>query len=223
MNDLLLWVMLLVIMIAVSVPFVVRSLIWNRILKLLQHGRYEEVLNRLDRPLFKIFFKEYDRDYNKLRVYLAQSNGKRIEEQTKLILGKKLTARQSYQIASQTYYYFLDCGNEEICTQLLAFIKQTATLEEVNYSTMLYRILIERKSEDIEEVEKLLHEKRIENIKKDQKEEQQVQMGILQYLLGLQYFYKKDKAKMEHYLNKAKSNLKNTPYQKKIKQLLRSS
>ena len=88
---------------------------------------------------------------------------------------------------------------------------------------MLYRILIEKKSEDIKEVKRLLEEKQGEEVKKDQKEDQQVQIGILQYLLGVQYRYDKDKTHMEHYLNKAKSNLKNTPYQKKVKQLLRSS
>lgn len=223
MSNVLLLVMLMIIMVAVAVPFVIRSLLWNKVLKLLRKGRYEEVLNKLDSSMFRLFFNEYDRNYNKLRVYLAEADNRKIEEQTKCLLAKKLSRSQSYQVASQTYFYFLDRENKEICTQLLAYLKDAASLEEYQYSAMLYRILIEKKSEDIVEVGQLLQKKSEEQVKKDQKEDQQVQIGILQYLLGVQYAYEKDKTKMEQYLNKAKSNLKNTPYQKKVKQLLRSS
>lgn len=85
---------------------------------------------------------------------------------------------------------------------------------------MLFRIMIEKKSEDIAEMEALLEKKEAEKIKKDQKQDQQVQMGILQYLLGLQYSYQKNRRQMELYLNKARVNLKGTPYHKKVKQLL---
>mgnify|MGYP000155141676 FL=1 len=73
---------------------------------------------------------------------------------------------------------------------------------------MLFRIMIEKKSEDIAEMEALLEKKEAEKIKKDQKQDQQVQMGILQYLLGLQYSYQKNRRQMELYLNKARVNLK---------------
>ena len=53
--------------------------------------------------------------------------------------------------------------------------------------------MIEKKSEDIAEMEALLEKKEAEKIKKDQKQDQQVQMGILQYLLGLQYSYRNHK------------------------------
>ena len=65
-----------------------------------------------------------------------------------------------------------------------------------------------------------IEKKEAEKIKKDQKQDQQVQMGILQYLLGLQYSYQKNRRQMELYLNKARVNLKGTPYHKKVKQLL---
>ena len=57
-------------------------------------------------------------------------------------------------------------------------------------------------------------------MKKYQREDQLVQIGLLQYLLGLQYSYQKNKEKTEMYLKKAKVNLKGTPYHKKIKRLL---
>lgn len=223
MNSVLIMVFLTVIMIVIAVPFVIRSLLWNRVLKLLRKGQYEKVLVKLDSSMFRMFFKEYDRSYNRLRVYLAMSDNRKVEEQTKLLLDKKLTARQSYQVASETFFYFLDRENQELCEKLLEYIKAHADLDEYAYDAMLYRILIEKKSEDIESVSALLKEKNEENVKKDQLEDQKVQIGILQYLLGVQYSYKKDRAAMLTWLNKAKSNLKNTPYQKKVKSLLQTS
>lgn len=44
------------------------------------------------------------------------------------------------------------------------------------------------------------------------------QQGILQYLLGLQYQYLSDVKQANYYLNKAKKNLKGTPYHKKVKE-----
>ena len=107
-----------------------------------------------------------------------------------------------------------------ICERLLSYIEKSAGEEELLYDRMLFRIMIEKKSEDIAEMEALLEKKEAEKIKKDQKQDQQVQMGILQYLLGLQYSYQKNRRQMELYLNKARVNLKGTPYHKKVKQLL---
>lgn len=220
MNRLMILVLLAVIMIAVAIPFVVRSILWNRVLKRLHRGAYDSVLKMLNSKAFILFFSEYDRDWNTLRVYLAQGNNRKIEEQTRCMLDKKLSDAQAYQIASQTYFYFLDRENAKICQRLLEFLEKSAGSDELAYDQMLYRVMIEKKSEDVVRVEKLLKEKQEEKIKKDQIRDHEVQIGILQYLLGLQFSYQKDRRQMEFYLNKARENLKGTPYHKKVKQLL---
>lgn len=72
--------------------------------------------------------------------------------------------------------------------------------KDLIYNEVLYRVLIEKKSDDINIVENLLKES-----KKNSKEE-----GLLYYLLGLQYIYKKDSNKAFPYLNRAKNDLKGT-------------
>lgn len=123
MNKIMLLVFLTIIMIAVAVPFVIRSFLWNRVLKLLHNGQYDKVLIMLNSKAFQLFFKEYDRNWNTLRVYLAQGNNRKIEEQTKKLLDSRLTNAQAYQIASQTYFYFLDRENrdeyEQGCSPIL--------------------------------------------------------------------------------------------------------
>lgn len=220
MNKVMILVLLAVIMIAVATPFVIRSILWNRVLKRLHRGQYDSVLKLLDSKPFRLFFSEYDRNWNTLRVYLSQGDNRKIEEQTRVLLDKKLTTAQAYQIASQTYFYFLDRENASICAKLLGFLEKSAGEDELSYDQMLYRVMIEKKSEDIERVEALLEEKQGEKIRKDEAADQKVQIGILQYLLGLQFSYRKDRRQMETYLNKARENLKGTPYHKKVKQLL---
>ena len=220
MNRVLILVMLAIIMLVIAIPFIIRSILWNRVLKHLHQGNYEKVLIMLNSNLFSLFFREYDRNYNILRVYLSQGDNRQIEAQTKKMLDNKLSKQQAYQIASQTYFYFLDRENKEICKRLLEHMEHSANKDELEYDQMLYRIIIEKKSEDIHKIESLLRDKEIEKVKKYQREDQLVQIGLLQYLLGLQYSYQKNKEKMEQYLKKAKVNLKGTPYHKKIKKLL---
>lgn len=145
MNKIMLLVLLTIIMTAVAVPFVIRSLLWNRVLKLLHNGQYDKVLIMLNSKAFQLFFKEYDRNWNTLRVYLAQGNNRKIEEQTKKLLDSRLTNAQAYQIASQTYFYFLDRENRDVCERLLSYIEKSAGEEELLYDRMLFRIMIEKR------------------------------------------------------------------------------
>ena len=95
----------------------------------------------------------------------------------------------------------------ELSKKLLDIIEQKGNEDEVAYDRMLYRILIEKKSEDISFVNDLLS-----------KNSDDQQQGILQYLLGLQYQYLSDVKQANYYFNKAKKNLKGTPYHKKVKE-----
>lgn len=123
------------------------------------------------------------------------------------MLSQNLNNSQAYQVASMTYFYFLDVQNIELSKKLLDIIERKGNEDEIAYDRMLYRILIEKKSEDIPLVNELLS-----------KHPDNQQQGILQYLLGLQYQYLSDTKQANYYLNKAKKNLKGTPYHKKVKE-----
>lgn len=220
LNRYVLMVFLTIVMIVIAVPFIIRSLLWNHILRLLKKGSYKKVLQKLQAPLMKLFFTEYALNYNILRVYLAISDNAKVKQQTKLLLNKKRSDRQSYQIASATYFYFIEQEDRAMCKQLLTILEENASVEEYKYDTMLFRILIEKKSDDIDCIKKLLQEKTDHPVKRFEQEDHTIQIGILQYLIGVQYTYQKNDAEMRVWLKKAKSNLKHTPYLKKIKQML---
>lgn len=206
--------------IALAIPFIVRSLIWSRFIHHMKNGDEQKALQILNSSLYKILFSSYDQNWNILRVYISTGDTKHIQSQTKVLLTMKLSDRQAYQVASQAYFYFLDAQDKEWSSILLDKIKAYADEEEIQYNTMLYRILIEKKSEDIETLKELLDKKKKEEVKKDEVEEHRFQIGLLSYLLALQFDYINDKKQKEYYARQAKNDLKHTPYARRAKQLL---
>lgn len=82
----------------------------------------------------------------------------------------------------------MDVQNVELSKKLLDIIERKGNEDEIAYDRMLYRILIEKKSEDIPLVNELLS-----------KHPDDQQQGILQYLLGLQYQYLSDTKQANYY------------------------
>lgn len=185
----------------------IRSFLWQSILKKIYAGQYDKAIQQMNAPLYTFLFSEYEKNYNILRTYISKQDSNEITKQVEFMLSQNLNNSQAYQVASMTYFYFLDVQNVELSKKLLDIIERKGNEDEIAYDRMLYRILIEKKSEDIPLVNELLS-----------KHPDDQQQGILQYLLGLQYQYLSDTKQANYYLNKAKKNLKGTPYHKKVKE-----
>ena len=188
-------------------PIFIRSFLWQSILKKIYAGQYDKAIQQMNAPLYTLLFSEYEKNYNILRTYISKQDTNEITKQVEFMLSQNLNNSQAYQVASMTYFYFLDVQNVELSKKLLDIIERKGNEDEIAYDRMLYRILIEKKSEDIPLVNELLS-----------KHPDDQQQGILQYLLGLQYQYLSDTKQANYYLNKAKKNLKGTPYHKKVKE-----
>lgn len=185
----------------------IRSFLWQSILKKIYAGQYDKAIQQMNAPLYTFLFSECEKNYNILRTYISKQDTNEITKQVEFMLSQNLNNSQAYQVASMTYFYFLDVQNVELSKKLLDIIERKGNEDEIAYDRMLYRILIEKKSEDIPLVNELLS-----------KHPDDQQQGILQYLLGLQYQYLSDTKQANYYLNKAKKNLKGTPYHKKVKE-----
>lgn len=200
-------ILISLILCAIAIPFFIRSFLWKSILKKIYKGQYDEAIQQMNSPLYTLLFTSYEKNYNILRTYMSKQDAHEITKQVEFMLSQNLNNSQAYQVASMTYFYFLDDQNVELSKKLLDIIERKGNEDEVAYDRMLYRILIEKKSEDISFVNELLS-----------KNSDDQQQGILQYLLGLQYQYLSDVKQANYYFNKAKKNLKGTPYHKKVKE-----
>ena len=208
--------LVLLISIALLIPMFARSYIWSRFIKALNNRDKEGALKELNSTPYKIFMGDYSRQFNTLKLYIATDDKKNIKEQTNKLLYSDLKENEVYQVCSNTYFYFLMEEDKEMCDMLLEKLDGCTQGEQNEYFHMLYRVLIEKKSDDIEFVEKIL-----EAQEKDLKRpENKGQLSILQYLMGLQYSYKKDRKEADRWLNRAKENAEGSPLQNRIKKML---
>ena len=203
---------ILLISLAVALPWMFRSILWNKAMKLLKNGKDQEAAEIFASKKFESMFGKFASQWNLLKLALAHSNNEEIKTALSRIFAMNFSRDQRVTAAKATYFYFLNLEDREMCSRLLDVIRESNDKDEVKQNEMLYRVLIEKKSEDIDFVKNM--------IETSNYDEASQQLGLLQYILGLQYMYQKNKEEGMKYLKKAKQNLKNTPYSKKIKELV---
>ena len=203
----------LLIFISVSIPFIVRSIIWNRFLKMTKKGDAQQAKKILTSRFYKLLFSEYDQNWNLLRLAMATDNKKDIDETTNKIIYSNASKSQKYKAASNVYFYYLEQEDKQMCDKLLDIINNGSDKQEINHLNMLYRVFIEKKSDDIEEVKNMLEKQKDELEKPNNRS----QRGILEYILGLQYLYMKDSKEADKWLGKARKDLKGSPFYNKVK------
>ena len=203
---------LIIALIAAAIPYVARSFCWNRFIKHVNKKQYDLALQDTEGKLFTLLFGEVSCHWNQLKIYLECKDDKQICQKTNELLNAKLSQKQRYQLTNSIYFYFLDTENQEMAKKVKDHLDTCCKDEEKIYNDILYRVFIEKKADDIETCKELLAQS--PNHSKEQ--------GLLEYLLGLQYQYNKDKKNSLLYFEKAKNDLKGTPYHNKIKKQLAS-
>ncbi len=214
MNTTFIVVIILLISFSIAIPWMARSIIWNKAMKALKNNDIAKAKEIFTGRPFLFIFGKFNSEWNCLRLGLSQGDKKEIEFRTKLILEGEFSTKQKVTAARAAYFYYLDREDQEMCKELLTIIRMSHDRKEVLQSEMLYRVLIEKKSEDVDSVKSQLEEL------SGKKEQDPAQIGLLQYLLGLQYMYAKQEELGKTYLKKAKTHLKKTPYEKKIKKII---
>ena len=204
------------IMIAVAIPMFIRTAIWNRFLKYMKQDKNEEALKILNSSYYRLFFGDYSQKWNLLRYYISRNDTAEVKQRITSLLADKFSPNEAYQLFSNGFFYFMSLKDKEMCSKLLSRMDDITDSEQKEYFHMLYRVMIEEKSEDIEAVTELIAKKERE---KDSNSKNS-QLGMLQYLLGIQYHYQGDAKEAEKWLKKAKNNVKGSPLEKEIKKII---
>lgn len=208
--------LVIMIMIAIALPMVIRTVIWRRFLKYMNQDKSEEALKILNSSYYRLFFGGYSQKWNLLRYYISRNDTEQVKRRVTTMLTDKFDPNEAYQIYSNAFYYFMSLKDKEMCLKLLGRLDDIADSEQKEYFHMLYRVMIEEKSEDIKTVTKMIEKKEQE---KDSSSKGS-QLGMLQYLLGMQYRYKGNEKEAEKWLKKALNNVKDTPLEKEIKKII---
>lgn len=200
----------LLLSLAVAIPWFIRSLIWNKAMRYLKKGEDKKAEAIFASKQFKTLFGKFSAEWNLLRLELARNQKTQVIAHVNNILNGDYKLKQRLAVAHAAFFYFLDAEDKQMCEKLLAILKSGKDRKAIAQSELLYRVLILHESRDILSIE--------ETLKEEDLPEQS--RGLLEYLLALQYSYQGDQEKARSYLKKAREKLKGTPYSTKIKHLL---
>lgn len=195
--------------IGIALPYIIRAFIQNNIKKNVQKKNYTKALETIEGKLYRILFGEYDQRKKQCVLLLEDNSKDSIESFIQQVSLSRISQKQKETIFHHMYFHYLDKEDGSMCSRLLDVLKTVVSAQDIENDEMMYRIIIEKKSEDINRVQDLL---------KETTDSQQ--KGFFQYLLGLQYWNNKQKKEARQYFTHAKRNMKDTPYYQKVKKYL---
>lgn len=204
-----------VILIMVVVTFVgtqyFKQRIFKKLVTNLQKRDFDAYFKVLDSLSCKYFYPPFNREYMRLNAYMMIPDQKKIGEQFDLMLGMRMAKKQDLDVSIKAFYYYLDEENKKKCRELLERLKKLDQEGMAHECEVIYDIFLCKETKYIETMEEQLKDPECKGLNR----------GMFQYMLGLQYGYKKDHKKEMEYLQLAKEELKETPYAMKIDELLK--
>lgn len=193
-----------------AIPYLFRASLSNRLQSYLENKNYEDALRLLDSKSASIFMSSFDRNKSKLQIAMDIDDQQKIKEQVIALSSPSYKGRQRDLLIRSLYYFYLDKEDKEMATFLLTQMKSWMPADDTAMDDVFYRVVLEQKAQDIDIVQEKI----------DARPEDPIELGLLYYLLGLQYKYQGNQKDANQALNKAKRELKGTPYAKKIKSLM---
>lgn len=186
----------IVVFVAVLISFMLQLLRNSRqkqFMYLLQNGKFDELYKKIDSFYTKLIFPEYNRDYVRLNALIMQDRKKDIDLTfEKLILMAK-DKKAKIDILNKAFEYYVYEEDKRHCEKIMEEIKKFEDDQWIKLSKMKYDILILKKSNHIEELEK------------DFDDQPVVQKINNAYLLSEQYRNLGNEEKFKYYLDISKS------------------
>ncbi len=203
--------------IVVTVILIVVTQLWKqsifkKLFSYLQQGKFDEYFKLLDSFGCKYFYPAFNREYMRLNGYMMKADVKKIEECFDLILHMRMNKKQELDVVIKAFYYYLDEENKKKCKTMLTRLKNIADENIYKECKVIYDILLEEKTIYIDDMEEQLKEEGL----------QAPQKGMFHYMLALQYSYLNNGQKKREHLKEASRDLKGTPYEMKIQELMKA-
>lgn len=182
----------------------------NKILKSIQTRNFKEAFKIIDSSACKYFFPAFNREYMRLNAYYMMGDVKEIKNQLELMLRMRISKKQRANVAIKAFYFYVDEENRVKAKEMLENIK--GLISDVMYEQMrlIYEIVLLGKTNYVDLME--------EQVKTEKDE---FNRGMYHYFLAIQYGHLDEKKKRIEHLRKAKNDMKGTPYEIKINQMLK--
>lgn len=204
--------MIIIIAIAAALliaPLIARKLLYSRLIRYLGQQDYESFNALLDGLMCTFLFRPFNREFLRLNAVIAENDDEKVMNQLKLMFSKlKMNDVQKNAVSEKGFYFYMDLKEYDRAAEMLNSIKHSKEdSPSLHNMQMLYDILAEHKSSYINEIKQ-----KVDQIG-DTEGPAAVQLGIFQYMLGLQYSYKNDRKTAADYLNRAEKNCRGTIYE----------
>lgn len=182
-----------------------RNYMYKKVLETFDNRDFETFNKYIESFWAHYFINKYVRHLLILEAYIIQNQSNRAFNEMHIILRLKLTLDQQREVLGMCFYYFLSVNEKEYTRKTLEYtakVKNDAMYQDFK---LLYDVLILKQDNHLEECIDLLKSSNNE---------------MLNFLIGLQYYYRKDKQNAKNYFEKAKEDLKQTNYIEVINKLL---
>lgn len=168
----------------------------HELASLLEQGEVRAYLALLEKPLVKLVFPAWNRSFMQLNGYLALDAYGEADSVIERMLSMRQNDRQRRELVGKAFNYYLERGNAEGATRLLAEIETWEDADAVAEARMMHDIYIKKGWGYIEDMER-----RVEGL-------HGVDRGFLELLLALQYENKGDAAASERYLKRSEKHMR---------------
>lgn len=206
-------------LILIAIPFFLRKNSWKKMITALDEGNYDQYYQILDSFACKMTFSAFDRENMRLSGYIAQNRKDDIENLFKMMMHMRIKSKQKIILGTRGFYYYLEQGRVKRSRDMIDFVKANGPESSYKDLELQYSILLKKESKYIDEVKAKIDA--IWNGKDTLDGDKKIVVGTFQFLLGLQYSYKNDLGNMKLYFDQALENVAGTPYEEKIKSILK--
>lgn len=200
MNTLQLTLFLFILIIVGAIPTLLRSFLQARIQKAIQQGDFAKANSLLSQKMTQILLGQSYTLWQQIKCQMAQQ--KDPSSLATAFLATKLKSEQRIQALQTLLSYAIEQDfnalAESYYHQLIVLVQG----QQRQFVTCLYETLVKQSSQHIDWLKA------------------QEPNGIFLYLLGVAYDNAHQPSQAKPYYQKAKTKLKNTPFEKKIKRRL---
>ena len=189
---------------------IMKNTIMKRLIKDLQKQDFDDYYKTVDSFATKLLIPPFNREYMRMNGLIMQGRKGKVEEQFDLMLNMRMNQKQEIDIVMKAFSYYMEDENKRRAKQLLERVRKFGD-DYYNESKIMYDVYLEKSTEYIASMEEALKQEDLPEMNR----------GMFMYLLGLQYGNDNQKKKMRDYLRDALPLLKNTPYELKIRTILK--
>lgn len=210
MNSFVWIVFLVVLVISLFGTQFYKNRILNKLLKSMKEQDFDTYFKTLDTLLCKYLFPPFNREYMRLNAFFMLGDMTKIKDQFDLIFRMRINKKQEADVAMKAFYFYVDENEKRKAKEMMGRIEKCSGKEVADQCAITYDIFLDRKADYIDQME-------AEVLRSEAGPER----GIFHFMLALQYSYLNNSAKEKEHLLIAKEDMKETPYEQKIDEMLK--